>query len=155
MARERCCSGVPVLRLPPGPNSGASLDMDDVHVVKVVTAEQRRRAARRNAVSLISPMPPPASRKRARDEETYSTPGGKRQRAVRSHNGANRAVSSDFGASPRRVFASGTYKDVFRARYVVNVVRLQSACSNTRLPNQVQRWWRSPRRGVRVQGIQG
>ena len=94
--------------------------MDDVHVVKVVTAEQRRRAARRNAVSLISPMPP--SQKRARDEETYSTPGGKRQRAVRSHNGANRAVSLDFHANPRRVFASGTYKDVFRARYVVNVV---------------------------------
>ena len=130
--------------------------MDDVQVVKVVTAEQRRRAARRNAVSLISPMPPPGpSRKRARDEETYSTPGGKRQRAVRSHNGAIRAVSSDFDANPRRVFASGTYKDVFRARYVVNVVPydVQSACSNT--ANQVQRWWRSRRRGVRVQGIQG
>ena len=92
------------------------MDPPTVEFVKAVTEADRQRDARRNAVSLISPMPPPgASRKRSADD--YSTPRGKRQRPARTHNGASIATSPDYYAMPRRVFGQGMYTNVYRGTY--------------------------------------
>ena len=98
----------------------APMDSPTVELVGVVTAADRRRTAKRNAVSLISPMMPPPSagtKRTRRPADDFSTPSGKRLRAAREHNGASRCTSPGYSATPRCTFATGTYKNVYRGFY--------------------------------------
>lgn len=94
-----------------------AMEAPTVELVGVITAADRRRAAKRNAVSLISPMPPPARGTKRRSADDFSTPSGKRVCPAREHNGATLARSPDYFGTPRRTFATGTYKNVYRGFY--------------------------------------
>jgi hypothetical protein len=102
-----------------------------------LTLDQRLQRGKKNAIDLTSaafgmppplpPLPPPCGQKRQREEDSFrflpggflpedsfSTPGGKRTRRARSHNGANIARSHFY---PHTVWACGKFKNVYKAYY--------------------------------------